>query len=347
MFRLGLNYQAAEATYIRASVGQGFRYPSIAERYIATSVGPLGIYSNPNLNPEKGYSAEIGLRQGFKMGSWQGYMDVSGFWNQYQNMMEFTFGEFGNEKYWSFSAPGASAHDYGFGFASQNIGKTRILGTEFELGTQGKVGPVDIQIVAGYTYLDPKSLDWNDTIVMYNYQGYKLSNTSTLAQDAYNQSAVNPAHPNAITYAMTSSSTNNILKYTSPHLLKVDVTVDYKGFEYNTNLQYNSFQQNIDYAFTSPLFRLIGSESPPDGFNGLGQYRSMQQDIPIGHGRGDIIWNMSVAYTLKMGLRFGFIVNNVLNWEYTARPAYFGSPRNYSLQIAYTFKGKKKNSTAQ
>ncbi|HWB61875.1 MAG TPA: TonB-dependent receptor, partial [Chitinophagales bacterium] len=32
LFRIGLNYQAAEATYIRASFGQGFRYPSIAER---------------------------------------------------------------------------------------------------------------------------------------------------------------------------------------------------------------------------------------------------------------------------------------------------------------------------
>jgi outer membrane receptor protein involved in Fe transport len=30
LFRIGMNYQAAEFTFIRASFGQGFRYPSIA-----------------------------------------------------------------------------------------------------------------------------------------------------------------------------------------------------------------------------------------------------------------------------------------------------------------------------
>lgn len=26
---------------------------------------------------------------------WVGYADLAGFWNQYENMMEFTFGQFG------------------------------------------------------------------------------------------------------------------------------------------------------------------------------------------------------------------------------------------------------------
>ena len=33
VFRAGANYQLAEETYLRASMGQGFRFPTIAEKY--------------------------------------------------------------------------------------------------------------------------------------------------------------------------------------------------------------------------------------------------------------------------------------------------------------------------
>jgi len=36
VFRLGANFQAAEATFFRVSWGQGYRYPTIAEQYIVT-----------------------------------------------------------------------------------------------------------------------------------------------------------------------------------------------------------------------------------------------------------------------------------------------------------------------
>jgi hypothetical protein len=56
------------ATYIRGSFGQGFRYPSVAELFVTTALGPLGIYPNEKLKPEKGYSAELGIKQGFQFG---------------------------------------------------------------------------------------------------------------------------------------------------------------------------------------------------------------------------------------------------------------------------------------
>jgi hypothetical protein len=31
-----------------------------------------------------------------KKSNWGGFVDAAGFWNQYQNMMEFTFGSFGD-----------------------------------------------------------------------------------------------------------------------------------------------------------------------------------------------------------------------------------------------------------
>lgn len=42
--RAGVNYQATDQTFVRASFGQGYRFPSIAEKYTATSLGMVNIY---------------------------------------------------------------------------------------------------------------------------------------------------------------------------------------------------------------------------------------------------------------------------------------------------------------
>jgi len=339
LMRVGLNYQAAEATFLRASFGQGFRYPSIAERYVSTSVGALTIASNPNLQPEQGYSAEVAVKQGFKFGgsSWAGFIDLSGFANFYTNMTEFSFGQFGPQSAWN-----DYTKEYGFGFASQNIGKTRILGTELVMASQGHIGQVDLDFMAGYTFIDPRSLNWNDSLAIFNYQGYQLSNPLPSAQapasSAYN--AANRANPNSteITYAQTSTTSTNLLKYRSPHTLKIDITANWKGLEVNTNLQYSSYQKNIDYAFISPLFRALEGTA----FQGLYQWRSAKEAIPIGQGRGDIVWNARIGYGFKPGIKIVFLVKNLLNWEYTPRPAYFGQPRSFELQASYTMQPPKK-----
>jgi len=338
LFRIGLNYQAAEATYIRASFGQGFRYPTIAERYITTHVGPLFISSNPKLKPEMGYSAEVGLKQGFKLGKdWVGYADASFFWNQYENMMEFTFGQFGPKADWGTFANGKN---FGLGFSSQNVGKTRILGTEIVLAGQGTLGPIGVQIIAGYTFIDPRSLNWNDTLVMYNFEGYKIGNgygpgDNPTAKGAFH----NPDSLTYLTYSQTSTSNSNMLKYRNRHTFKFDITLNWKGLEWNTNLQYSSYMESVDYAFISPLFELLG----PGAFGGLEEYRKEKEATPIGKGRGDIVWNMHLAYNFKQGVRVAFIVKNLLNWEYTPRPAYLEAPRNYTIQLAYTFGGTGKS----
>jgi iron complex outermembrane receptor protein len=333
LFRAGLNYQAAEATYIRASFGQGFRYPTIAERYISTAVGPLTIASNPKLNPEKGYSAEIGVKQGFKIGkSWTGYADAAFFWNQYEDMMEFTFGQFGAYSKW-LSYPDL----FGLGFSSQNIGKTRIMGTELILAGQGNFGPVELQILAGYNFIDPRSLNWDDSITLYNYEGYKIGNGFGPGDNPINKGAYN--NPNEVpylTYAQTSSSSTNYLKYRSNHTFKFDFTLIVKGFEWNTNLQYSSYQNNIDYAFVSTL---IAENFYRQSFGGLKRYRDAQEAQAIGKGRGDIVWNTHVAYNFKQGVRVAFIVKNLLNEIYTPRPAYIEAPRNYTVMLSYRFGG--------
>ena len=46
LFRFGVNFKATEGTFLRASYGQGFRFPTIAEKYIKTQVGSIVIYPN-------------------------------------------------------------------------------------------------------------------------------------------------------------------------------------------------------------------------------------------------------------------------------------------------------------
>jgi outer membrane receptor protein involved in Fe transport len=148
VFRAGINYQPAEFTFIRASAGQGYRYPSIAERFIQTKVDVLSVNPNPALQPETGNAAEIGIRQGVKLGKeWRGYVDVAGFYNEYANMMEFTLG-------------GADPTKIS-GFQSANIGDIRILGGDMEIGGQGKIFGKETTILAGYTYIDPQYKDFN------------------------------------------------------------------------------------------------------------------------------------------------------------------------------------------
>ena len=331
--RIGLNYQAAEATFLRASGGMAFRYPSLAELFVQTRVGPLGVYNNPNLQPEKGYSAEIGIKQGFKINNnWVGYIDEALFANYYDNMIEFTFGQFGPKTQWS-----NSALNYGLGFASQNIGNTRILGSELTGGIQGKAGNWEISLVAGYTYIDPRSLNWNDRLTMTNSEGDTIKpNVAVLGGLAilkpYNDANVDlktNKDTAFLTYAMTSTTKSNLLKYRPRSQLKVIFTVGYKKWDLNVDYQFLGYQQNIDYAFVSPTF---ASES--SAFEGLVHYRQTTEAAKF---KGSNILNVALGFKPVPKFKIAVIVKNLTNTQWMARPGMFQAPVNYTLQLGYSF----------
>ncbi|MCX6257763.1 MAG: TonB-dependent receptor [Bacteroidia bacterium] len=154
LFRTGVNYQLADNTYLRASYGQGYRFPTIAEKYTETTVSSLRIFPNPDLKPETGWSSEIGIKQGVKISNWNGYLDVAAFWTEYHDMMEFTFGVYNPD-----SIP--PSIDW-MGFKSVNVGNARITGIDVTFTGQGSVWGLPATILAGYTYTDPINL--NDTL---------------------------------------------------------------------------------------------------------------------------------------------------------------------------------------
>ena len=82
VFRAGLNYRFGQASYLRASVGQGFRFPSIAEKFIQTEVGGINVFPSLDIRPESSTNMEFGIKQGFrfgKEGQWKGFLDLAVF----------------------------------------------------------------------------------------------------------------------------------------------------------------------------------------------------------------------------------------------------------------------------
>ena len=209
VLRAGLNYHAGEATFIRASFGQGYRFPSVAEKFVDARTGGLNIFPNPELNPEYGWSAEIAAKQGFMLGSWSGFADLALFWTSYQDMIEYTFG------YYPPKNPTEPPFSY-VGFKALNIETARIIGAEFSLSGQGRVGPVELFVSAGYTIMDPVN-------------PLLLDSLGRTDDEAY------------------------VLNYRRRHLVKSDFEAEFKGVFAGMNLQYNSRMINVDEAFINPI----------------------------------------------------------------------------------------------
>lgn len=156
VYRAGLNYRITKTTNARASYGQGFRYPSMAEKFIRFSAEPLEIYPNNDLLPERGESAEIAIRQNYKFKKTEGFIDVATFWMQYRDMMEFSFGLWGDPFSDSF---------FGLGFKSINGKLARIRGVEITNNLSNTIGKVHTNLNLGYTYIysEDRSVNKNDS----------------------------------------------------------------------------------------------------------------------------------------------------------------------------------------
>ena len=306
IFRMGLHYKLTPATHLRASFGQGVRFPSIAERFVSTSVGGLTIFKNPNLKPEKGWSSELGFKQLVKLGSsWKGFLDVAAFINEYSNMTEFTFGIYNpltgeslssngildTEAYNELIAQGIVLSQL-VGFRATNAEKARITGLELSFNSQGKIGEVELTSLLGYTYMNPISLNQDPT--------YRIS---------------------------FSDSTSNMLKYRFKHLIKLDIQATYKKFSLGISLRYNSFMKNIDLMFEEPILTDTGQQFI---LPGLREYRKNNSN-------GALVFDSRFIYHITKEMKLNLIVNNLFNAEYVSRPADLQAPRNFLLQLQYAF----------
>lgn len=229
IYRAGGSIQLTRATFIRASYGQGYRYPTITERYITTKAGMFGIFPNPDLKPETSSTFEIGLKQGFKIGNFKGLFDAAGFYQKYQNTIEYLFGV------WE---PDVAL----IGFKFLNTGDTRVRGMDFSIAgsspeTNKRFG---VSALIGYTYVEPISLTPDSVYA-------RDKSLGGFGQD--------------LTYKNSSmDTTGNVLKYRFKHLFKADIEFKIYKFSVGFSYRYYSKMQNIDKAFSN--IEQITADSP-------------------------------------------------------------------------------------
>ena len=312
VFRAGATFRALRATFLRASYGQGFRYPTIGERYISTSVGRLIIYPNPELRPEQSWNVECGVKQGFKIGGFMGYVDAVWFQQDFQDYVEFTFGQWG-----TFSWATAAQDFYGFGFKSVNTGGARVTGYEFELTGKGKIGGVEITALMGYTNTNPVSTT-PDHVYAQPRPGPPLpfpgqtDSTVLIPASTYRNTSYNPA--------------GNILKFRIRDTFRSDIQLAYRKVFMGFSLRYNSHVQNIDKAFVDL------DAGPPD-----------PDELPTGvtgwlarNNTGTWIVDARAGLDLSKQLRATFVVNNLSNEVYSLRPLSIEAPRSFQVQLSAT-----------
>ncbi len=214
VFRLGASLKMLQETYLRASIGQGYRFPTITERYIRTTVGSFGVFNNPDLIPETSWNAEMGVKQGFKFMGFYGYLDVAVFYQEYSNTIEYLFGFWGSP---------STPPNYGFKFV--NTGRSKVTGLDVSLTGQAKFGDgFELNTMFGYTYTMPIALE-PDLVFA----------TDSINNDfSYNLTSVDPSR--------------KILKYRFLHTVKMDVEFVYRSFAYGISLKYFSRIENLDQA---------------------------------------------------------------------------------------------------
>ena len=286
VFRAGINQAIGQAGYLRASYGQGFRFPTIAERYIRTGLGSLQIYPNENLLPEFAQAWEVGFKQGLRLGGFQGFVDAAIFRQDFDQFIEFTFGQWGLP----------TDPIVGLGFMSVNTGSSRVTGAEGSVTGRWKGERLEVDVLAGYTYTRPV----------------------TLSPDL--DYSPNPNYP--ATYLSTSHDTTNyVLKYRSPHLVRMDVHVTAPRWFAGFSARYQSQLDNFDQAFLQ--------------FEEYGFVQWGVGDWLAEHPRQPWVFDLRVGVPLAEAHRISLVVNNVFNAEYSLRPLVMESPR--LTQLMYTY----------
>ena len=145
IFRTGINWQAADHTFLRASFGQGYRYPSIAEKHAYTTLGSVKLFPNPFIEPESGWSSEAGIKQEMLFGHIKGMADFSVFLSRNSGLIEYIFSNY----------PDPVTGVFEFGFQSTNVEQSRVYGYELELALIRETERLSTTLTGGYTYIYP------------------------------------------------------------------------------------------------------------------------------------------------------------------------------------------------
>jgi iron complex outermembrane receptor protein len=295
IFRAGASLKVMQETYVRMSLGQGYRYPTIAERFIKINLGTFGVFDNPDLVPETSLNAEVGVKQGFKFLNYFGYLDIAVFQQDYQNTIEYLFG------FWD------STYTFAIGgFKFLNTGKSRITGIDISLTGKAQIGDhVVMNSVFGYNYILPKSME----------PDYVFAND------------FNPSGNTEFTYTNTSvDPSKHILKYRFLHTLKGDIEFIFKGFAPGLSVKYFSKIENLDKAIADFERATEAAQGTVQPIKYMNYFNN--------HNTGNWILDFRVSYNINEQHKISLIANNVTNRWYSLRPLKAEAMRSILLQYS-------------
>ncbi len=305
IFRAGSTIKLYQETYLRGSYGQGYRFPTITERFIKTGVGNFGVFPNPNLKPESSWNAEIGIKQGLKLGKIFGYVDIAGFWQEYQNTIEYMFG------IWRTFTGDPQTLGQSAGFMFLNTGQSRVTGLDASFMGMAKLSKKTLlTFMTGYNYIVPKT----------------LSPDYVYATDSLNR---------IFTYNSTSlDGSKGILKYRFLHNVKLDAELTYnKKISLGLSAKYFSKIVNMDAIIKD--FEELTTDTTSDIGNWLQDLRYM--DYFNSHRFGNWIFDARFSYSISETHKIALIGSNILNRSYSLRPLKIEAPRTIMIQYTYKF----------
>lgn len=306
IFRSGMNLKLAQATFLRASYGQGYRFPTITERYISTAVGSFGVYQNPDLLPERSWNAEVGVNQGFKIKKYYAQIDVAAFIQEYENTIEYLFG------FWD-PSPDIGAGDPLAGFKFVNTGRSRVTGFDVTLNGQGKAGKhFTVTHSIGYNYINPITLEPDFVFAT----DYGLGGTN----------------PTDFSFNETSyDTTTNVLKYRFKHTFKADIEFAYKGFAAGYTVKYFSKMENLDAAIAEFENATLNTGGTLQGI--------FFTEFFDQNNNGNWIHDLRVSYGFgkETKHKFSLVMKNMLNRTFSLRPLKIEPMRSTVLQYSLSF----------
>ena len=332
VFRAGLNWEIYKAGFLRASFGQGYRNPSITEKFARKDIGGVGVYPNHNIKPESGFNAELGYKQLYKFGPIVGSLDVAAFYTEYRNMIEYQFGLFRNSDFTMINSmddvlseaqniiddikKNKSLSNAGIGIGAQfvNVSHARIYGAE--VSTAGKVAiqkQMELRYSIGYTFTQPEDLD----------------NSKRIEEE---KNYTDPLQ------MKNKSNDTKYLKYRNKHSFKATLDYNYKWFSIGMNMSYRSKMLAVDYIMVDEREKeqddlmdyarkfIFGYE---DGVS--------LHDYWMAHNTGIFTLDLRAAVRFKEHVEVQFLVNNLLNTEYSFRPMALAAPRTFVCRLNLTF----------
>lgn len=251
LFSSGMNYEITRSTAISFHFGQGYRFPSIAEKFTATSLGLINISPSPQLVSEDGYSMNLSVKQGLIWGGIQSLLRLDLFQMQYNDMIEF------------------GLRDPNLGFQALNIGDTDIRGLELSWMGEAQWSDWRWEYLWAYTHILPKYRMFTEDIaarssVDYNILKYRVREQFTFQNQLFWRqwqigiSALYNSEMEAIDSVLELFVVNGLAEYrneNSSAFLKWDLSIGYRFKKFRLLFDIQNLG-NVEYSLRPALLAM-------------------------------------------------------------------------------------------